>query len=90
MKFYFDNYMPLSHKAAFQNQSTKYVNMLYLKLKKQVWECAVLNNFFWGVWALALLNEETCVKEGIFNYEFALCRCNFFEKFTDLLSNMEI
>jgi hypothetical protein len=40
-----------------------------------------LNNFFWGVWALALLSEDEYTNTGIFNFDFASARCTFYNKF---------
>jgi hypothetical protein len=51
----------------------------YENLEKQVWDCVLINNFFWGVWALALLTPEMCTDGGIFNYDFAHCRVESYQ-----------
>jgi len=58
MKQYYDKYMPEAHKKQNDNNCDKYITTYFPELKQQVWRCALLNNFFWGVWALALLSED--------------------------------
>jgi thiamine kinase-like enzyme len=41
---------------------------------QDIWNCALLNNLFWGCWSLQLLSPEEFTKEGIFNYDFAQSR----------------
>ena len=53
--------------------------------KRQVLDCALLNNFFWGVWALSLLSEEEYLKSGIFNYDFAHSRCDMYSTFLKVI-----
>mmetsp|Transcript_6170 Transcript_6170/g.9958 ORF Transcript_6170/g.9958 Transcript_6170/m.9958 type:complete len:158 (-) Transcript_6170:102-575(-) len=50
----------------------------------EVYACAMLNNFFWGVWALALLKPEQCGEAGLFNFDFALARVDMFKKVQEL------
>lgn len=54
---------------------------MFCPFKQQVLDCALLNNFFWGVWALSLLSEEEYLKHGIFNYDFAHSRCDMYNTF---------
>jgi hypothetical protein len=47
----------------------------------EIYVCALLNNFFWGVWALSLLTEkpESCAINGIFNFDAAIARAELFK-----------
>jgi len=81
MKNYFDDYMSENQKDDYDNDNNNYVASNYAILKRQVLDCCVLNNFFWGVWALALLSEDQYTNVGIFNFDFASARCTFFEIF---------
>ena len=76
--------MKQSVKKSYQNVE-EFRDKEYEKLLQEVWQCALLNNFFWGVWALALLDVEGCTKKGIFNYDFAHCRCQSFEKIKEIM-----
>ena len=82
MKYYFMYYMDHGQRMfEFENAEKLYVDKYYGELRKQVLDCCLLNNFFWGVWALALLSEDQYTKTGIFNYDFASARCTFYHKF---------
>jgi hypothetical protein len=56
---------------------------------RQILNCLLLNNFFWGVWALALLSEHEYCKPGIFNYDFAHARCLFYQKFKQTIDDLD-
>lgn len=45
-----------------------------------VYNCALLNDAYWGLWALNLLTPETYAKEGIFNYDMVKCRLQMYNK----------
>jgi len=45
-----------------------------------------LNNFFWGVWALALLTPDIYTEEGIFNYDFAHSRVDMQHKVKEMMN----
>jgi hypothetical protein len=60
------------------------------RLVKDVWRCCLLNNMFWGVWALALLTPEIYAKEGIFNYDFAIARTEMYFKIKDTITSLNI
>jgi hypothetical protein len=74
MRAYFQKYMKHSIKQNYKD-CDDFVNKELATLLEQVWACSLLNNFFWGVWALALLKPESCTTKGIFNYDFAHFRC---------------
>ena len=74
LSYYYENFMPQEIKQNFETDDA-YISEHYDLFRKQVLDCGLLNNFFWGVWALALLSEEECCKTGIFNYDFADARC---------------
>jgi len=40
----------------------------------------ILNNFFWGVWALMLLQDSDITSEKVFNYTFAEGRAMLIKK----------
>jgi hypothetical protein len=50
--------MHAKQKLEYKKDYTRYIDENYSILKKQVLDCCLLNNFFWGVWALALLSES--------------------------------
>ena len=81
MKVYHAKYMRQDLKEKYPN----FVETQYPNLLKEVWTFALLNNFFWGVWSLALLKPEDCAEKGIFNYDFAHFRCLAFEKIKTLM-----
>jgi len=56
-------------------------------LMKQVYDCALINNFFWGVWALSLLTPDIYAKDGIFNYDFASARVGMYQKILEEMKN---
>jgi len=61
----------------------------YLPFRRQVLDCCLLNNFFWGVWALSLLSEDQFLNSGIFNYDFAHSRCDMFNTFKDFIKEID-
>lgn len=54
----------------------------------QVWNCALLNNLFWGVWSISLLKPESYAEEGIFNYDFAMSRIAMYEKNLEVIKTL--
>lgn len=34
----------------------------------------IVNNFYWGIWALTILNPDDVTNEQVFNYEYANIR----------------
>ena len=42
---------------------------------KQVKQCMVLNNFYWAVWAIMMLNDSEETDAKAFNWEFLVGRC---------------
>jgi hypothetical protein len=34
----------------------------------------IANNFYWGIWALTILNPNDVTNETVFNYEYANIR----------------
>ena len=68
-----------------KNPYDSFVEDKYEEFYEQIMKCALLNNFFWGVWALALLSDGEYCKPGIFNYDFAHARCLFYQKFSKII-----
>ena len=56
-------------------------------LMKQVYDCALVNNFFWGVWALSLLTPDIYAKDGIFNYDCASAHVSMYQKILEEMKN---
>ena len=55
-------------------------------LVDQVYSCALLNNVFWGIWALALLDTEKAAEPKLFNYDFAKSRVEMYNQIMELKS----
>jgi thiamine kinase-like enzyme len=81
---YFNRYMPEKQRAQFESLDSFFSAHLE-PFKRQVLDCCLLNNFFWGVWALQLLNEDEVLKPGIFNFDFAEARCEMQERFLKIV-----
>jgi hypothetical protein len=60
MRVYFLRYMKEEIKNTYGGGVEEFIAMDYPSLLQEVWTCALLNNFFWGVWSLALLKPEEC------------------------------
>ena len=76
---YFDKYISEELKNKYSDSNT-FVNAVIDEFMGQVWNCCILNNLFWGVWALSLLKPEDCTEPGIFNYDFAMSRVEMNQK----------
>ena len=50
------------------------------QLMVEVYNCALANNVFWGVWALNLLKPEEYSNSNIFNWDFCNARIEMFLK----------
>ena len=77
---YFEKYIDVKFKIIYGEDSDKFVSQTIDLFMSQVWNCCILNNLFWGVWALSLLKPEDCTEAGIFNYDFAKSRVEMNEK----------
>lgn len=77
---YYRQHMPAEVKNKLYPEEDTFVQGKLQEFISQVYSCALLNNLFWGVWALNLLDTETCAKKGIFNYDFATARVHMFHK----------
>lgn len=82
---YFEKFMLPKVKARYQD-CADFIARELDNLLVQVLTCARMNNFFWGVWALALLTPQECAKPGIFNYDFALARIEMDAKIAGMQS----
>lgn len=85
LKRFFEKYMDPSLKSKYTSCDA-FVDAECPRLLKQIWKCALLNNFFWGIWALALLTPDIYAKEGIFNYDFALARVEMYYKIKEIMA----
>ena len=70
LECYYYNYMDPEVKLQYVN-SDVFIKAELDKFVSEIWNCALLNNLFWGVWALQLLTPDIYTQEGIFNYDFA-------------------
>ena len=43
---------------------------------KQVKQCMILNNYYWGVWAVMMLSEADETDPNVFNWDFLEGRCD--------------
>ncbi len=60
----------------------KYENYLersFSNFRREVENCLLLNNFYWGVWALLLIRDNDVCDDRVFNYEFALTRVRIYK-----------
>ena len=48
-------------------------------LRKETYDCMLLNNYFWGIWALVMLKSEDYGKTDVFNFDFAEARIYMYE-----------
>ena len=46
---------------------------------REVHQCMVLNNFYWAVWAVMMLQEADEVNPNAFNWDFLAGRCEMHE-----------
>ena len=42
------------------------------KLKAEVKNCLLLNNYFWAMWGIKMLKKVQFKNAGVFNYEFVI------------------
>lgn len=90
MKHFFDSYMEKDSRAkVFNNDIEMFYQIHYKPFVRQVLDCCLLNNFFWGVWALSLLSEDQYLNSGIFNYDFAHSRCDMYQTFKNLITEYD-
>ena len=55
------------------------------QILKEVEACLILNNFYWGVWALMMLADDDIEKDDVFNYDFAQCRVDMAKKNEEMI-----
>ena len=84
MATYFNHYMKEPVRAKFNNDLQTFISSELNNLVREVLDCALLNDFFWGIWAVALLNKDTCTEKGIFNYQFGQYRIDLYNAILDL------
>jgi thiamine kinase-like enzyme len=72
---YYEHYMPVEQKAAYDSFNS-YVKEKLAIFVKQIYDCVLLDVFFWGVWSINLLKPtvDSCapaVNKDFMNYTFA-------------------
>jgi len=60
------------------------------KFRREVETCCLLNNYYWGVWALVLLRDKDVCEERVFNYEFAISRVKMYKMQVKLFSEKKV
>lgn len=88
MKTYYQKHMTDKVKANYPDCET-FIKMELEQLMDEVYDCALLNDMFWGVWAISLLSPEEYAKEGIFNYDFSRCRVLMYDKILKIRKELE-
>ena len=83
MECYFNKYMKSEVKSKFSSVDD-FIQKELSQLIKEIYQCAKLNNFFWGVWCLQLLKPDEYAKDGIFNYDFAKSRVEMYKKVCEI------
>ena len=87
LSLYFERYLQSDVKAKF-SKSDEFLSQYLEQYLKQVYNCALLNNLFWGVWAISLLKPDNCTEPAIFNYDFAMSRVEMFYKVKEIMSEL--
>ena len=59
------------------------------RFRREVEACCLLNNYYWGVWALAVLRDKDVCDEKVFNYEFAISRIKMYKMQTKLFQEQK-
>lgn len=74
--------MPSETKEKLFQTREKYLELSLDTFLSQVYNCALLNNLFWAVWALDIMTPETCIVPNVYNYyfDFASNRVEMFKK----------
>jgi hypothetical protein len=85
LSLYFSLYATPLVKAKYNNHLQTFLHQEVENMLGEVLTCALLNNFFWGVWGLALLTPENCCTKGIFNYDCAKGRMEMFKKMEEVI-----
>ena len=44
------------------------------QLTLEVKNCCLVNNFYWGVWALVMLQDQDVCSDNVYHYQFATSR----------------
>lgn len=84
LQVYFNQYASASLKSNYANSLHTFLDRELPRFIHEVLACALLNNFFWGVWALALLSPQNCAGEKLFNYDFTAARLEMFAAILEL------
>ena len=59
------------------------------RFRREVEACCLLNNYYWGVWALAVLRDKDVCDDKVFNYEFAISRIRMYKMQTKLFQEQK-
>ena len=69
LEHYYNNYAPDSEKV--EGGFEAYWESMREQVDREVKQCLLLNNFYWCIWALTMLQDSDVCREDVFNYEFA-------------------
>ena len=67
-----------------------YLERALPKFRQEVENCCLLNNFYWGVWALLLIRDNDVCDEKVFNYEFAISRVKIYKLITQVFGKSKV
>ena len=84
LEAYFDKYMTEAAKAKFNNDKACFISTELANFVDEVYTCALLNSFFWGVWALSLLRPDQVGDKGLFNFDYTLSRIEMYSKVAEI------
>jgi thiamine kinase-like enzyme len=59
------------------------------RFRREVEACLLLNNYYWGVWALAVLRDKDVCDDKVFNYEFAISRIKMYKMQVKLFQELK-
>jgi len=80
---YWDKYMlPIVKEEYFDKKY--FIHVMKRGFVSDIWKCALLNNFFWAVWAIKMIDDPT--EPGLFNYDFAKARIEAYQKIKSIIN----
>lgn len=88
MKRYFEKYMKAEVKAQYDGNVDTFITREFENLVDEIWICVKLNNFFWAVWGLFVINMDECASDSVWHYDFISFRMKM-DKSVDKMRNHE-
>ena len=78
MRTYFENYAETAVKSKYED-SDQFLKTNLAEFVRQIEKCCLLNNLFWGVLAISILQPGSYAAQGDWNYEYAAHRIKMYE-----------